>query len=599
MSERVPERSEISSEYKWSVEDIYKSDDLWESDYKKAQSYAEKIGSFKGKLSESADKLLEYFIMNDELAVLFDSLVYYALCKRDEDTRVSKYQDMSNRLEILMVSIDGASAFVTPELLSISDETLEKFYADCPDLELYRRALDKIRVQREHILSENEEKIIALTGEIVNSPDNIFSMFNDADLKFPDAIDKDGKSYQITHESFIPLMRSEDRTLRKSAFDGLYHTYESFKNTSAAMLSGQIKALIFHARAKKYKSTLDASLSRNEVDTAVYHRLIEAVHENMGLMHRYVKIRKKALGLSELHPYDLYVPIVSGVDDKIDFEQAKAEVYESLAPMGEDYRAIFKKGIDERWIDVYENEGKRSGGYSAGCRVHPFILLNHKDTLNCEFTLAHEMGHAIHSYLSNKNQPVAYSDYVIFVAEVASTCNESLLMQHLLKTCTDKKRRAYLVNYFLEQFRTTLYRQTMFAEFELMINEKAERGESLTAENLCEIYHNLNVEYYGEDLVVDKELDMEWARIPHFYNDYYVYQYATGFSAAIALSQKILNEGEPAVRDYISFLSGGCSKDPISLLKGAGVDMTSKSAVENALNLFAKLLDEMESLLED
>ena len=599
MSERVPERSEISSQYKWSVEDIYKSDDLWEADYKKAQSYAEKIASFKGKLSESADKLLEYFRMNDELSVLFDSLVYYALCKRDEDTRVSKYQDMSNRLEILMVAIDGAGAFVTPELLSISDETLEKFYSDCHDLELYHRALDKIRVQREHILSENEEKIIALTGEIVNSPDNIFSMFNDADLKFPDAADKDGNLHQITHESFIPLMRSEDRTLRKSAFDGLYHTYESFKNTSAAMLSGQIKALIFHARAKKYTSTLEAALSRNEVDTAVYHRLIEAVHENMGLMHRYVKIRKKALGLSELHPYDLYVPIVSGVDDKIDFEQAKAEVYESLAPMGEEYRAIFKKGIDERWIDVYENEGKRSGGYSAGCRVHPFILLNHKDTLNCEFTLAHEMGHAIHSYLSNKNQPVAYSDYVIFVAEVASTCNESLLMQHLLKTCTDKKRRAYLVNYFLEQFRTTLYRQTMFAEFELMINEKAERGESLTAENLCEIYHNLNVEYYGEDLVVDKELDMEWARIPHFYNDYYVYQYATGFSAAIALSQKILSEGEPAVRDYVNFLSGGCSKDPISLLKGAGVDMTSKSAVENALNLFSKLLDEMETLLEN
>lgn len=599
MSERVPERSEISSEYKWSVEDIYKSDDLWEDDYKKAQSYAEKIGSFKGKLSESAEKLLEYFRMNDELSVLFDKLAYYSLCKRDEDTRVSKYQDMANRLDILVVAIDEAAAFVTPELLSISDETLEKFYADCPDLELYRRALDKIRVQREHILSENEEKIIALTGEIVNSPDNIFSMFNDADLKFPDACDKDGNPYQITHESFIPLMRSEDRALRKSAFDGLYHTYESFKNTSAAMLSGQIKALIFHARAKKYKSTLDAALSRNEVDTAVYHRLIEAVHENLDLMHRYVKIRKKALGLSELHPYDLYVPIVSGVDDKIDFEQAKAEVYESLAPMGEEYRAIFKKGIDERWIDVYENEGKRSGGYSAGCRVHPFILLNHKDTLNCEFTLAHEMGHAIHSYLSNKNQPVAYSDYVIFVAEVASTCNESLLMQHLLKNCTDKKRRAYLVNYFLEQFRTTLYRQTMFAEFELMINEKAERGESLTAEYLCEIYHKLNVEYYGEDLVVDKELDMEWARIPHFYNDYYVYQYATGFSAAIALSQKILNEGEPAVRDYINFLGSGCSKDPISLLKGAGVDMTSKSAVENALQLFSKLLDEMEELLED
>lgn len=599
MAERVPERSEISSEYKWSIEDIYKSDDLWENDYKKALSYADKIASYKGTFNVSADKLLGYFRLNDELTVLFDKLVYYAFCRRDEDTRAAVYQDMANRLEGLMVAIGGASAFVTPELLSLSDETLEKYYKDCPELGLYRRALDKIRVQREHILSENEEKILALAGEVVNSPDNIFSMFNDADLKFPDAIDKDGNSHQITHESFIPLMRSEDRTLRKSAFDGLYHTYESFKNTSAAMLSGQIKALIFHARAKKYNSTLEAALSRNEVDTAVYHRLLEAVHDNLGLMHRYVKIRKKALGLSELHPYDLYVPIVSGADDKINFEQAKAEVYESLAPMGEDYRAIFRKGIEERWIDVYENVGKRSGGYSAGCLVHPFVLLNHKDTLNCEFTLAHEMGHAIHSYLSNKNQPVAYADYVIFVAEVASTCNESLLMQHLLSKSTDKKRRAYLVNYFLEQFRTTLYRQAMFAEFELKINEMAERGESLTAESLCALYHKLNVEYYGEDLVVDKELDMEWARIPHFYNDYYVYQYATGFSAAIALSQRILTEGETAVRDYIGFLSGGCSKDPITLLKGAGVDMTSKYAVENALGLFSKLLDEIEELLDN
>lgn len=599
MAERVPERSEISSEYKWSIEDIYKSDDLWENDYKKALSYADKIASYKGTFNVSADKLLGYFRLNDELTVLFDKLVYYAFCRRDEDTRAAVYQDMANRLEGLMVAIGGASAFVTPEILSLSDETLEKYYKDCPELGLYRRALDKIRVQREHILSENEEKILALAGGVVNSPDNIFSMFNDADLKFPDAIDKDGNSHQITHESFIPLMRSEDRTLRKSAFDGIYHTYESFKNTSAAMLSGQIKALIFHARAKKYNSTLEAALSRNEVDTAVYHRLLEAVHDNLGLMHRYVKIRKKALGLSELHPYDLYVPIVSGADDKINFEQAKAEVYESLAPMGEDYRAIFRKGIEERWIDVYENEGKRSGGYSAGCLVHPFVLLNHKNTLNCEFTLAHEMGHAIHSYLSNKNQPVAYADYVIFVAEVASTCNESLLMQHLLSKSTDKKRRAYLVNYFLEQFRTTLYRQAMFAEFELKINEMAERGESLTAESLCALYHELNVEYYGEDLVVDKELDMEWARIPHFYNDYYVYQYATGFSAAIALSQRILTEGETAVRDYIGFLSGGCSKDPITLLKGAGVDMTSKYAVENALGLFSKLLDEMEELLDN
>ena len=599
MSERVPERSEIPDEYKWSINDIYATDELWEEDCKKAQTYAEKFRLFKGKLSENAGNLLEYLRLSEEVSVLFDSLFCYAHCKRDEDTRISKYQGMMNRVIGLSVDFEEATAFATPELLSISDETLEKFYSVCPDLGLYRRYLDKIRVQRNHYLSEKEEKIIALTGEMLQTPDTIYSMFNDADLKFPDAVDKDGNSHQITHESYISLMRSEDRTLRKSAFDNLYHTYESFKNTTAAMLSSQIKTLAFNAKARKYPSALDAALSANEVDTAVYRQLIDTVHENMDLMHRYVKIRKKALNVSELHSYDLYVPIVSGVDDKIDFERAKAEVYESLAPMGEDYRAIFRKGIEERWIDVYENAGKCSGGYSTGPKVHPFVLLNHKDTLNCEFTLAHEMGHAIHSYLSNENQPTIYSNYVIFVAEVASTCNESLLMQYLLKGCTDKKRRAYLVNYFLEQFRTTLYRQTMFAEFELMINEKSERGESLTADALCEMYHKLNVEYYGEDLIVDNELDMEWARIPHFYCDFYVYQYATGFSAAIALSQKILSEGEPAVRDYIRFLSSGCSKDPITLLREAGVDMISKSAVENALKLFSELLDDMEGLLDD
>ena len=359
-----------------------------------------------------------------------------------------------------------------------------------------------------------------------------------------------------------------------------------------------MKTLVFSARARKYQSTLEMSLDRNEVDTRVYHSLIEAVHDNMGLMHRYVKLRKKALGLSELHAYDLYTPIVDGVEDNVPYEQAKREVCEALAPLGEDYLKIFREGLENGWIDVLENEGKRSGAYSAGAKVHPFVLLNYKNTLNWEFTLAHEMGHAIHSYLSNKNQPTVYSDYVIFVAEVASTCNESLLMQYLLKNTSDKKRKAFLVNYFLEQFRTTLYRQTMFAEFELMINEKVERGETLTAENLCEMYHKLNVDYYGEDLIVDSELDMEWARIPHFYYDYYVYQYATGFSAAVALSRRILDKGESAVKDYIGFLSGGCSADPITLLRGAGVDMTGKNAVNEALKLFGSLLDEMGELLK-
>ncbi len=598
MAERIPQRADVAAEYKWSIEDIYPTDEAWESDYAKAKALPEKIISYKGKLCIDAAKLYEYLEYDSEMAVLLDSLVNYAQRKNDEDTRRSEYQDMVNRVEAAYIDIAGAAAFVTPELLSISDETMEEFYKAEPKLELYRRSLDRIRSQREHILSEDEERIMAMAREMAGSPDSIFSMFNDADMKFPDAIDSEGNAHQVTHGSFIPLMQGNDRVLRKSAFESLYHVYEDYKNTSAAILASQTKCLNFTAKARKYASTLEAALSNNEVPVKVYEQLIESVHQNLPLMHRYVRLRKKLLGVEELHAYDLYCSMVSDVDFEIPFQQAKQEVYESLAPMGEEYRAIYKEGCENGWIDVYENEGKRSGAYSAGARVHPFVLLNHKDTLNCEFTLAHEMGHAIHSYLSNKTQPVVYADYVIFVAEVASTCNESLLMQHLLKTTTDKKRRAYLINYFLEQFRTTLYRQTMFAEFELMINRRTENGESLTADVLCEMYRELNLKYYGEDIVIDRELDMEWARIPHFYYNYYVYQYATGFSAAIALSQRILNEGEQAVKDYIGFLSGGCSADPITLLKGAGVDMTSAKPVNDALALFGTLLDEMEQLME-
>lgn len=598
MSERVPQRKDIPAESKWAIEDIYPTDEAWEQELERAKKMPEQIASYKGLLSSDPAKLLKYLKADDDMTVVLDSLINYAQRKNDEDTRESKYQDMVSRLEMLFVELSGAGAYVTPEILSIPDDTMERFFKEQPEMELYRLCIDRVRRRRAHILSEAEERIMALTGEMAGSPDNIFSMFNDADLKFPDAVDKDGNTHQVTHGSYIPLMHSNDRVLRKSAFDSLYGVYEDFKNTSAAVLASQVKCLTFRARARNYDSTLQAALDGNEVPVEVYKQLIEAVHENMGHMYRYVKLRKKLLGVDELHAYDLYAPIVSDIEVKIPFEQAKQEVFDSLAPMGEDYRAIFKEGIDNRWIDVYENEGKRSGAYSAGAKVHPFVLLNHKDTLDSEFTLAHEMGHAIHSYLSNKNQPVVYSDYVIFVAEVASTCNESLLMQHLLKITTDKKRRAYLINYFLEQFRTTLYRQTMFAEFELMINEKAENGESLTADVLCELYRKLNLLYYGEDIVIDSQLDMEWARIPHFYYNYYVYQYATGFSAAIALSRRILKEGAPAVKDYIGFLSGGCSKDPISLLKGAGVDMTSTKPVTEALTLFGELLDEMEELMK-
>ncbi len=597
MSERIPNRADIPAEHKWRLEDIYATDEAWEQDLQKAKSATETIAGYKGLLCTDAKKLLEYLRYDDELTVLLENLINYCQRRSDEDTRDAKYQDMVLRSEGVLVELSSASSFVTPEILSIPDDTMDEFYKTCPDMELYRLCLDRVRRKREHILSEAEERIMALSGEMSGSPDTIFSMFNDADLKFPDAVDKDGNPHQVTHGSFIPLMQSEDRVLRKSAFESLYHVYESYKNTSAAVLAAQTKTLSFRAKARKYGSTLEAALSSTEVPVSVYKQLIEAVHKNLPYMHRYVRLRKKLLGVEELHAYDLYCPIVADVDMKITFEQAKQEVYDSLAPMGDAYRAIYKEGCENGWIDVYENEGKRSGAYSAGARVHPYVLLNHKDTLNCEFTLAHEMGHAIHSYLSNKTQPVCYADYVIFVAEVASTCNESLLMQHLLKTTADKKRRAYLINYFLEQFRTTLYRQTMFAEFELMINEKTERGEGLTAEVMCEMYRDLNLKYYGEDIVIDRELDMEWARIPHFYYNYYVYQYATGYAAAIALSQRILREGEAAVKDYIGFLSGGCSADPITLLKGAGVDMTSEKPVNDALAMFNTLLDEMEQLL--
>ncbi len=597
--ERIPKRSEQNPEYTWAIEDIYADDSLWKADLEKLKKMPERLTSFKGKLGESGRTLFEFFSLSDEISALCDSLGNYAQRKSDEDTANSTYQAMTGQLTNVYVAINSALSFETPELVAISDEKLEMFYSETPELELYRKHLDKIRKQKEHILSDAEEKILALSGEMAQSPENVYSMFSDADLKFPDATDKDGINHQVTHGSYIPLVQSKDRVLRKSAFESMYHTYDNFKNTCAATLSAQVKALNFYAKARKYNSTLEASLSGTDVPVEVYHNLINAVHENMHYMYDYVKLRKKIMGLDELHMYDLYTPVVSDVDMKITFEQAKEIVLKALEPMGEEYLAILKEGFANRWIDVYENQGKTSGAYSAGARVHPYVLLNHKDTLNCMFTLAHEMGHAIHSYLSNKNQPVVYSDYVIFVAEVASTCNEALLMQYLLKNTDNKQEKAYLINYFLEQFRTTLYRQTMFAEFELKINEQVENGETLTADSLNSLYRSLNELYFGKDIVIDSEIDLEWARIPHFYYDYYVYQYATGYSAAIALSQRILTEGEPAVKDYLNFLSGGCSKDPISLLKGAGVDMTTSKPVDDALKLFGELINEMEQLVKE
>lgn len=599
MEKKIPVRSEADPKYTWALEDVYANNDLWKADLEKARALPAQLAAYKGHLGDSAQKLLEFLQLGDGISVLFDSLYGYAQRRSDEDTANSLYQGMTSQAMSAMVAVDAASSFETPELLAIPDDKLEQFYKEEPALETYRLALTRIRNKRAHILSDAEEKLLAAAGEMSQAPDSVYSVFADADLKFPSATDKDGNSHPVTHGTYIPLMHSADRVLRKSAFESLYSVYGQFRNTAAALLSAQVKQLKFYADARKYDSTLQASLDGNYVPTEVYTNLISAVHENMAPMYRYVDLRRKLLGVDELHMYDLYTPIVSDVDVNIPYEEAKQTVYDALACMGDDYRAILKEGFDNRWIDVYENVGKCSGAYSAGLRKHPYVLLNYSGTLDSMFTLAHEMGHAIHSYLSNKHQPVAYSNYSIFVAEVASTCNEALLMQHLLKTTKDKKRRAYLINYFLEQFRTTLYRQTMFAEFELEINRRNERGESLTAESLNALYHELNHQYFGDDIVIDKEIDLEWARIPHFYYDYYVYQYATGYSAAIALSRRILKEGAPAVKDYIHFLSGGCSTDPISLLRGAGVDMASTAPIHEALQLFDELITEMEQLMEE
>ena len=599
MEKKIPVRSEADPKYTWALEDVYANNDVWKADLEKARALPTQLAAYKGHLGDSAQKLLEFLQLGDGISVLFDSLYGYAQRRSDEDTANSLYQGMTSQAMSAMVAVDAASSFETPELLAIPDDKLEQFYQEEPALETYRLALTRIRSKRAHILSDAEEKLLAAAGEMSQAPDSVYSVFADADLNFPSATDKDGNSHPVTHGTYIPLMHSADRVLRKSAFASLYSVYGQFRNTAAALLSAQVKQLKFYADARKYDSTLQASLDGNYVPTEVYTNLISAVHENMAPMYRYVDLRRKLLGVDELHMYDLYTPIVSDVDVNIPYEEAKQTVYDALACMGDDYRAILKEGFDNRWIDVYENVGKCSGAYSAGLRKHPYVLLNYSGTLDSMFTLAHEMGHAIHSYLSNKHQPVAYSNYSIFVAEVASTCNEALLMQHLLKTTKDKKRRAYLINYFLEQFRTTLYRQTMFAEFELEINRRNERGESLTAESLNALYHELNHQYFGDDIVIDKEIDLEWARIPHFYYDYYVYQYATGYSAAIALSRRILKEGAPAVKDYIHFLSGGCSTDPISLLRGAGVDMASTAPIHDALQLFDELITEMEQLMEE
>ena len=596
---RIKKRSEIPVEDTWAIEDLYPCDEAWEQTLETLEQDKNALAAYNGRLGQSGQVLYDFLALSEKTNVKARRLANYCMRKSDEDTREAKYQSMTGKFISVAVAMDAATSFETPEIMAISDEQLDSFYKECPALERYRRSLTDLRRRKDHILSAAEEKLLAATGEMAQAPDKIYSMLADADLTFPDAVDAEGNRHPLSQGTFVSCQESADRQLRKSAYENLYDGFAKFKNTAAGLLDAQNKQLKFFAEARKYPNAFEASLDSTNVPTSVYLNLIEAVHKNLDKMHRYVRLRKKLLGVDELHFYDIYAALVKDVDKKIPFAEAKQTVYESLAPLGETYRAILKEGFENRWIDVYQNEGKRSGAYSAGADVHPYVLLNYSGTLDSQFTLTHEMGHALHSYLSNKHQNPVDANYVIFVAEVASTCNEALLMEYLLNKTTDKKERAYLINHFLEQFKGTLYRQTMFAEFELNIGKMVAEGKTLTAEALSAEYRRLNEMYFGPDMVVDDRIAVEWARIPHFYYDYYVFQYATGYSAAIALSRKILKEGESAVKDYLAFLSGGCSKSPIDLLKGAGVDMTTSEPVEQALALFGELLDEMEALTEE
>ena len=596
MSE-INKRNEIPEEFNWNLKDIFKSDEAWLEEAEALQQFPAKEAALAGKLGESAENLLSYYKMSDELEVRVGKFFSYASQKSDENTAESKYQDFKGRAMAIYVGIAQASAFAEPEIMAIPEETLQKFYEEQPALLTYKRNIDKIRKAAEHILSPAEEALLAGAAEMANASENTASLLRDADLKWPDVTDAKGEKHALTGGTLTVLLEDPDQNFRKDVFETYYNRLGEFRNTIAASLDGQFKQLKFFSKARKFGSTLEASLFNTEVPTEVYHNLIDAVHDNFEPMYKYVRLRKKMLGVDELHMYDVYAPIVKDAAKVIPFDDAKHTVLAALSVLGEDYTDLLKEGFRSRWIDVYENVGKRGGAYSSGnSRPHPYVLLNHHDNLDSMFTLAHEMGHALHSYHSTKYQPVNTSDYVIFVAEVASTCNEVLLMKYLLGQTTDKTERAYLINHFLDSFKGTLYRQTRFAEFELMMGQMTEAGETLTADALCEKYLALNKLYFGPDMISDDGIALEWARIPHFFFNYYVFQYATGFSAAVAIANRILEEGAPAVADYKKFLSGGCSKDPISLLKIAGVDMSTPQPVTSALKLFSELVDELEKL---
>jgi oligoendopeptidase F len=590
----LPKRSEIPAKYRWKLTDIYSSDQAWEDDFLNLKKLIADIKAIDESFTDSAAKVLNVLQLKDNLGRLLDKLYVYARMHKDEDNTVALYQAMSDRIQSLASEASGALAFIIPALVNLPAGRLEEYMNQLPELQLYQHLFDEITRQKEHILSAAEERLLAEVGEVADAAGTIFSMFDNADLRFPTIVDENGEEVELTKGRYSRFLESKDQRVRRDAFQALYHTYDQYRNTLASTLSSSVKADVFYAKARKFDSALAASLDSDNIAVSVYDRLIEVVHNFLPSLQRYLKLRKRMLNLPEIHMYDLYTPLIPEYQRNIPYEEAKELVLDSLAPLGDDYQLLAQTGLDNGWVDVYETEGKTSGAYAWGAyNTHPYILLNYQEKINDVFTLAHEMGHALHSYYSNKHQPYVYASYKIFLAEVASTVNEALLMEYLTAKSTEKNEKLYLINQRLEQFRTTVFRQTMFAEFEKLIHSEVENGGALTADWLCEKYFELNKLYYGSETIIDGEIAMEWSRIPHFYTPFYVYKYATGYSAATAISQMLLNEGLQARVRYLEFLKSGDSDYPLNILNKAGVDMQSPKPVEDALTVFDKLIDQM------
>ncbi|TDM19451.1 oligoendopeptidase F [Macrococcoides caseolyticum] len=599
MSELIT-RDEQKLENTWDLTTIFASDEDWERAFKKLEGYLGREEEIKGKIGDSAENLLEALLLDAEIDEQLGKVYVYAHLKHDQDTSNAKYTALEQRAANLASQFSARWSFMLPELISIDEATLKSYVAELDGLKRFAFDLERINKKRPHVLSESEEKILAEASEALSASTNTFGMFNNADLKFDNVKDKEGNSLPLSHGNYITYLESDDRVLRENAYKEVYSKYGQFNNTLAQTLAGKVKASVFSSKVRNYESARAQALSNNDIPESVYDNLVQTVNDNLHLLHRYTKLRKELLGLDEMHMYDMYTPVIQDEKFEVTYEEAKAWMLKSLEPMGSEYTDVIKEGLTNRWVDVYENKGKRSGAYSSGTfGTNPFILMNWTDSVNNTFTLTHEFGHSAHSYFSRNNQPSNMSGYSIFVAEVASTCNEALLADYMYKHLDDDKKKLYLLNYQLDGFRGTVFRQTMFAEFEYLIHTLAEQNEPLTAERLNAEYRKLNEKYYGDAVITDDYIQYEWGRIPHFYYNYYVYQYATGYSAAYALSKKILEEGQPAVDKYINeFLKAGSSDYPIEVLKKAGVDMNEKTPIENACKVFEERLDAFEALIK-